>query len=155
MPVLSPFYPKSCGRSHIVNLAGFAGWTMTGSSESTRLQKKSPIGLRCMFSFLTTIQLHPVLSRPRPRPLVMLLVKSFAILVMLVVALQLIHSVGFAMCVAGVALMLLPLVLLHHQLVLACRILRSQSVTSAINCFLLLLFPIQQFSAVVSFVIVV
>ena len=116
------------------------------------------IGLRCMLSFSTTIQLlalkfalarlHPVLSRPRQRPLVMLLVKSFAILGMLVIALQLIHSVGFAMHVAGVgALIRLPLVLLHHLLMLARRILRSQSVASAINRFfvLLLLFPIQQF----------
>ena len=67
----------------------------------------------------------------------MLLVKSFAILGMLVIALQLIHSVGFTMHVhvAGAgALLVLPLVLLHHLLVLACR---SQSVASAINCFAL------------------
>ena len=118
---------------------------MTGPSESTRLQKKSPIGLRCMFSFSTTIQLalkfalarlHPVLSHPRQRPLGMLLVESFAILGMLVIASQLIHSVGFAMHVAGVgALIGLPLVLLYHLLMLAHRILRSQSVASAINCF--------------------
>ena len=130
---------------------------MTGASKSTRLQKKSPIGLRCMFSFSITIQLalkfalarlHPVSSPPMQRPLVMLLVESFAILGMLVNALQLIHSVGFAMHVAGVgALIGLPLVLLYHFLVLAHRILRSQSIASAINCFffLLLLFPTQQF----------
>ena len=129
---------------------------MTGPSESTQLQKKPTIGLRCMFSFSTAIQLalkftltrlHPVLSRPRQRPLVMPLVESFAILGMLVIALQLIHRVGFAMHVAGVGgLIWLPLVLLYH-LVLARRVLRSQSIASAINCFffVLLLFPIQQF----------
>ena len=120
---------------------------MTGPSGSTRLQKKSPICLRCIFSSSTTIQpalkfalaqLHPVLSRPRQRPPVMLLVKSFAILGMLVTALQLIHSVGFAMLVVGAgALIALLLVLLRSRLVLARRILMSQSVASAINCLTL------------------
>ena len=57
-------------------------------SSSTTLQLALKFGLA---------QLHPVLSHPRQRPLVMLLVKSFAILGTLVIALQLIHSVGFAM----------------------------------------------------------
>ena len=92
---------------------------MSGPSGSTRQQKKSPTGLRCMFSFSPTIQLalkfalaqpHPVLSHPRQRPLVMLLVKSFAILGMLVLALQLIHSVSFTMHVAGAGAII---VLLH------------------------------------------
>ena len=117
---------------------------MTGPSGSTRLQKKSPICLRCIFSSSTTIQpalkfalaqLHPVLSRPRQRPPVMLLVKSFAILGTLVIALQLIHSVGFTMNVAGagVVIMLL-LVLLCSLLVLSCWFLKIQSNASAINC---------------------
>ena len=72
----------------------------------------------------------------------MLLVKSFAILGTLVIALQLIHSVGFAMHVVGAgALVVLLLVLLRNLLVLARRILRSQSVASAINCFALVVPP--------------
>ena len=68
----------------------------------------------------------------------MLLVKLFAILGMLVIALQLIHSVGFAMHVAGAGeLFVLPLVLLHHLLVRARRILKSQIVAGAINCIAL------------------
>ena len=68
----------------------------------------------------------------------MLLVKSFAILGMPVIVLQLIHSVGFAMHVAGAgALIVLLLVLLRHLLMLARRILRSQSVASAMNSFAL------------------
>ena len=147
------------------NLAGFAGWTMTGPSESTWLQKKSLIGLRCMFSSSTTIQLalkfalarlHPELSRPRQGPLVMLLVESFAILGMLVIALQLIHSVGFAMHVAGAgALIMLPLVLLHHLFVLAHRILRSQSAASAINCFCSCYSPYNNFELLLVIIIVV
>jgi len=70
----------------------------------------------------------------------MLLVKSFAILGMLFTALQLIHSVGFAMLVVGSgALIVLPLVLLRSLLVLARRILVSQSVPSAINCLTLVI----------------
>ena len=73
----------------------------------------------------------------------MLLVKSFAILGTLVIALQLIHSVGFAMHVAGAgALTVLLLVLLLHLLMRARRILKSPSVSSA-TTVLLLLFPIQ------------
>ena len=57
---------------------------------------------------------------------------------MLLIALQLIHSVNFALHVAGAgALIMLPLVLLHQLLVLACWILRSQSIASTINCFAL------------------
>ena len=110
-------------------------------------RKKSPTGPRCMFSSSTTIQQvlkfalaqpHPVLSLPRQRPLAMLLVKSFANLGMLVIALQLIHSVGFAMYVVGAgALIVLLLVLLRSLLVVARQILRSQSVANAINCLAL------------------
>jgi len=68
----------------------------------------------------------------------MLLVKSFAILVMLVTALQLNHIVGFALHVVGVgALIVLLPVLLRSLLVLARRILKSQSAASAINCLTL------------------
>ena len=68
----------------------------------------------------------------------MLLVKSFAILGTLVIALRLIHSVGFAMHVAGAgALIVLLLVPLPHLLVLTHRILRSPSFTSATNGFAL------------------
>lgn len=68
----------------------------------------------------------------------MLPAKSFAILGMLVTALQLIHSVGFAMLVVGAgALIVLLLVLLRSRLALARRILMSQSVASAINCLTL------------------
>ena len=72
----------------------------------------------------------------------MLLVKSFAILGTLVIALQFIHSVGFAMHVAGAGtVIMLLLVLLCSLLLLACRILRSQSVASAINCLALVVPP--------------
>ena len=68
----------------------------------------------------------------------MLLVKSFANLGMLVIALQLIHSVGFAMYVVGAgALIVLLLVLLRSLLVVAREILRSQNVANAINCLAL------------------
>ena len=61
---------------------------------------------------------------------------------MLVIALQLIHSVGFAMHVAGAgAIIVLLLVLLHSLLMLARRILRSQNVASAINCLVLVVPP--------------
>ena len=64
---------------------------------------------------------------------------------MLVIALQLIHSVGFAMHVAGAgAIIVLLLVLLHSLLMLARRILRSQNVASAINC-LALVVPLSNF----------
>ena len=70
----------------------------------------------------------------------MLLVKSFAILGMLFTALQLIHSVGFAMLVVGSgALIVLPLVLLRSLLVLARRILTSQSVANVTNCLTLVI----------------
>ena len=102
-----------------------------------------------MFSSSTTIRLapklalaqpHPVLSLPRLRPLVMLLVKSFAILGMLVTALQLIHCVGFAMFVVGAgALIVLPLVVFRSLFLLAPRILMSQSVASASNCLTLVI----------------
>ena len=103
-----------------------------------------------MLSSSTTIQLalkfalaqpHPVLSHPMQSPLVMLLVKSFAILRTLVIALQFIHSVGFAMHVAGAGAVILLLVLLHILLVVARRILRSQSIASAINCLAFVVFP--------------
>ena len=97
-----------------------------------------------MFSSSTTIQLalkftlaqpHPVLSCPRQRPLVMLLVKLFAILGTLVIALQLIHSVGFTMNVAGAGVVIvLILVLLCSLLVLSCWFLKIQSIASTINC---------------------
>ena len=68
----------------------------------------------------------------------MLLVKSFAILGTLVIALQLIHSVGFTMHVAGAgALIVLLPVLLCHLLVLARGILWSPSVASTTNSFAL------------------
>ena len=71
----------------------------------------------------------------------MLPVKSFAIIGTLVIALQLIHSVCFAMHVAGAgAIIMLLLGLLRSLLVLAHQILRSQNVASAITV-LLLLFP--------------
>ena len=117
-------------------------------------QKKSPTGLRCMFTSSTTIQLalkfvlaepHLVMSRPRQRLLVMLPVKSFAILGTLVIVLQLIHSVSFTMHVAGAgAIIVLLLVLLHSLLLLARRILTSQNVASAINC-LALVVPLSNF----------
>ena len=71
----------------------------------------------------------------------MLLVKLFAILRTLVIALQFIHSVGFAMHVAGAGAVILLLVLLHSLLVLARRIPRSQSIASAINCLAFIVFP--------------
>ena len=72
----------------------------------------------------------------------MLLVKSFAILGMLVIVFQSIHSVGFAMHVAGAgAVIVLRLVLLRSLLILAHRILRSQGVASAINCLALVVPP--------------
>ena len=56
--------------------------------------------------------------------------------------LQLIHSVGFAMHVAGAgAIIVLLLVLLRSLLVLARRILRSQNVASTINCLVLVVLP--------------
>ena len=65
----------------------------------------------------------------------LLAVKLFAIHGMLVTALQLILSVSFAMREAGAgAIILLLLVLLCSLLVLACQILRNQSVASTINC---------------------
>ena len=107
-----------------------------------------------MFTSSTTIQLalkfvlakpHLVMSRPRQRPLVMLPVKSFAILGTLVIVLQLIHSVSFTMHVAGAgAIIVLLLVLLHSLLLLARRILTSQNVASAINC-LALVVPLSNF----------
>ena len=73
---------------------------------------------------LAFTQLQPALSRPRQSLLVKLLVKSFAILGTPVIALQLIHSVSFAMHVAGAgALIMRLLVLLRHLLVLAHQIL--------------------------------
>jgi len=72
----------------------------------------------------------------------MLLVKSFTILGTLVITLQSIHSVGFAMHVAGAgSLIVLLLVLLHSLLVLAHWILRSQSVSSTFNCLALVVTP--------------
>ena len=74
----------------------------------------------------------------------MLLVKSFAILGMPVIALQLIHSVSFTMHVhvAGAgALIVLLLVLLRSLLSLARQILRRQSVASAINCLAIVFLP--------------
>lgn len=66
----------------------------------------------------------------------MLLVKSFAILGTLVIALRLIHIVGFAMHVAGIGAFIMPLlVLLRHLLVLARWILSSPSIATAINYF--------------------
>ena len=114
-------------------------------------RKKSMTGPRCMFSSSTTIQLalkfaltqpHPMLSHPRQRPLVMLLVKSFAILGMLVIALQSIHSVGFATHVAGAGALIMLLLVLFRSLVLAHRILRSQSIATAINCLALVVTPL-------------
>ena len=65
----------------------------------------------------------------------MLLVKSFAILGMLGIALQLIHSVSFAMHIAGAgAVIEVLLVLPRSPLVLT----RCQSVASAINCLALI-----------------
>ena len=75
----------------------------------------------------------------------MLPVKSFAIPGTLVITLQLIHSVNFAMHVAGAgAIIVLLLALLRRLLVLARRILRNQNVASAINC-LALVVPLSNF----------
>ena len=99
-----------------------------------------------MFSFSTTTQLvlnfaltqpHPMLSHRRQRPLVMLLVKLLTIHRMLVTAFQLIPSVGFAMHVAGAAAIIMQLLVLLRSLLVLGQILRSQSVTSAINCLAL------------------
>ena len=69
----------------------------------------------------------------------MLPVKSFAILGPLVIALQLIHSVGFAMHVAGAgAITVLLLVLLCSLLVLTRQILRSQTSQAPLTVLLLL-----------------
>ena len=69
----------------------------------------------------------------------MLLVKSFATLGTLVIALQLIHSVGFAMHIVGAgAVIVLLLVLLPSLLVLTRWIPRSQNIASAINCHALI-----------------
>ena len=68
----------------------------------------------------------------------MLPVKSFATPGTLVIALELIHSVGLAMHVAGAgAIIVLLLALLCSLLVLTGRILRSQNVISAIKCLAL------------------
>ena len=72
----------------------------------------------------------------------MLLVKSFAILGMLVIALQSIHSVDFAMHVAGAGALIMLLLVLFRSLVLAHRILRSQSIATAINCLALVVTPL-------------
>ena len=75
----------------------------------------------------------------------MLPVKSFAIPGTLVIALQLIHRVGFDMHVAGAgAIIVLLLALLCSLLVLARRILTNQNVASAINC-LALVVPLSNF----------
>ena len=65
----------------------------------------------------------------------MLLVKSFAILGMLVIALQLIYSVKRNV-VGARAVLVQVLVRLRSLLIIvvACQILRSQSVASGINC---------------------
>lgn len=84
----------------------------------------------------TLAQYHQMVSCPRQRPLVMLLVKSCAIHGLLVTS----SSVDFAMCVAGNGtIVILLLVLLCSLLVHARRILRSQS---AITCLALVVPPL-------------
>ena len=73
----------------------------------------------------------------------MLPVKSFAILGPLIIALQLIHSVGFAMHVAGAGAIIVLLLVLLCSLVLTHRILRSQTSQAPLTVLLLLLsYPI-------------
>ena len=78
-----------------------------------------------MFNSLITIQLalkfalaqpHLVLSCPRQRHPVMLPVKSVAILGMLVITMQLIHSVGFAMHVAGAGAIIVQLLVVLRSM---------------------------------------
>lgn len=83
-----------------------------------------------------TLAQHQMFSRPRQRPLVMLLVKLCAIHGLLVTS----SSVDFAMCVAGNGtIIMLLLVLLCSLLVHARRMLRSQS---DITCLVLVIPPL-------------
>ena len=71
----------------------------------------------------------------------MLLVKSLATLGTLIIALQLSHSVAFAMHIAGDgAVIVLLFVLLRSLLALTRWIPRSQSIASGINCLALIVF---------------